>query len=239
LLSFGEALTDEREASILAEVRAGRIRPIRWVPLDCSRGEQQCTVWVADRPLALGSADDFVYVNVRHTTAERIALELEAFLPTTRISDLAWQQASVRLRPHTQKADAHMADTSRMIAHHDAVERERDGREGLVRTAGKDWVTTNRLVGRPSRSANFGWHHESGRFRSPGGAPVLQPLATAHGIFHTDYSQTVCLVRADVLVDGERGWLADVLQSEKLASLVSDEGRLQIVRHPAVVENIA
>jgi hypothetical protein len=104
---------------------------------------------------------------------------------------------------------------------------------------GKDWVLTNRLVGRSNRSANFGWHHESGRYRSPGGVPVLQPLATAHGIYLTDYSQVVCLVRADVLVDGDPRKLADVLQSKELASLVSDEGPLQILRHPAVVGDIA
>lgn len=205
-----------------------------------------CTVYVAADALALGDDDDFVRVNLRQPTAQRIADDMMAMLPTTRISDHAWQQADVRLSPHSQRADSRMAFTERMVDHHDAIEAERQGRRGLVRTVGKEFVITNLLAGKPERCAIFGWHTPLGRSRSPGGLPVVQPLTVnKHWAGFTDYSQTVCLVARMCLVydvtSAGTEWnryhwrdLAEVLTHPTDAWLVSDEGPLVVTHHPAV-----
>jgi hypothetical protein len=123
-----------------------------------------------------------------------------------------------------------------MVRHHREIEAQRAGRTGLVRNVGKDWVLTNRLVGRPDRGANYGWFSAKGRYALGSGLRGWQPLALAHDRFHVDYSQTLTLVRRDVVVDGASRNLVDVLCSPDLWDLVSEEGPLQIVRHPGVPE---
>ncbi|MEZ4447196.1 MAG: hypothetical protein R3B72_49410 [Polyangiaceae bacterium] len=235
VLGLPAAPTLERDTLILEAVTLGFYRPIQWTPIDCSRGGRTCIVFVADDALAVGTAADFVRVNVRHPTAQRIADALGALLPTSRISDRAWLQADVRLPPRPQSHDSHMAYVERMLAHHDAIERVRAGRTGLVRTVGKDFVNTNLLDGRPDRCAISGWHWEGGDKRSPGGLPVIQDTtANAHFAVFTDYSQTICLCARLCVVDGRNLDLEDVMRSPELAHLVSDEGPLRVTRHPAV-----
>ena len=233
ILSLPERPTMEREQRILEAVLAGHIRPIAWRPVDCSRAGHSCTVFVADDALAIGNDVDFVRVSVRHPTAQHIADAIGALLPTTRISDQAWVHADVVLNPKTQVPNSAMANTSRMLAHHRAIENARNGVNGLVRTVGKDWVITNLLEGRPTRSALFGWHAAWGSHSSPGGARVVQPLSVnAHGADYVDYSHTVCLVSRRCIVDGVERNLVDVMTSDTLAILVSDEGPLRTTRHP-------
>lgn len=225
----------ERDGYVLEAVRLGYIRPITWVPIDLSRGGHTCTVFVSDDVVAVGNADDFVRVAVRHPTAQLIADELGALLVTTRISDAAYQQADVVLPPRPQSSDSKMAWVERMVQHHDAIEQVRAGRTGLVRTLGKDFITTNLLLGRPDRCAIFGWHSPSGQSQSPGGARVVQRATiTAHSVLFTDYSQWTQLVSRRCIVDGADRDLEEVMRHPELSALVSDEGPLKLTRHPAV-----
>lgn len=227
--SLPERPTREREERILDAVKQGFIRPIRWTQVHSYAPGHEAVLEVMTDALALGDESDFVRLNVNHTTAQRIADVLGAALPTSRISDLANMQATVRLRPCLQTPDAMIAYTSRMIRHSACVEERRAGREGLASTVGKDWVLTNRLVGRPDHAANYGWHDPS----APNGR-VWQPVGLAHDRWHVDYSQVVRLVRPAVMVDGRAMPLAEVLVSPALSPLVSSEGPLAITRHPGV-----
>lgn len=228
----------EREQMIEQIVRERHIRPFAWMPVDCSRDGIQCTVFVSDDALQLldPATGQTLRFTVRHDTGERIAKGLGAYLPTSRIEDLSWQQANTRLSPHPQGASPDMSTTHVMIRHNAAVEKERAGRGGLVRTVGKIWALTNKLVGHPERGSNFGWHTKSGPNRSPGGAPIIEPLDLAHGIAHTDYSQILQIVAPTAVVDGKKIPLPALLRHPTLSKTVSDEGPLQIVRHPAVPE---
>jgi hypothetical protein len=230
-----------REKAILEAVKAGKLRPWQMLPVDCSRGGVQCTVYVSNDAVALGDAAEFVRVNVTHPTAERIAIELGAHLPTTRIADLAWQQANTRLEPHIFPAGPEMASTLSMYKHNAAVEKERAGRGGLVRPVGKSWVTSNRIVGKPDKATNYGWHTKkypskylSGPAERKGKIRVIQPLSTFHTWPHTDYSQTVTLVSNVATVNGKTMKLADLMRHPTLSQVVSDEGPLRAVRHPHV-----
>ena len=227
--SFPERPTREREEKILDAVKRGFVRPIRWAQVHAYSPGHEAVLEVMADALALGDESDFVRLNVNHTTAQRIADVLGAALPTSRISDLANMQATVRLRPCLQTPDAMIAHTSRMIRHSACVEERRAGREGLASTVGKDWVLTNRLVGHPDHAANYGWHDPS----APNGR-VWQPVGLAHDRWHVDYSQVVRLVRPTVIVDGTTMPLADVLVSPELSPLVSSEGPLAVTRHPGV-----
>jgi len=173
-------------------------------------------------------------VNVRHPMADAVAEFFDAYLPTTRIGDLAFLQADARLVPQNQIPNKRMARTHRMIAHHLAVERARAGRGGLVRDGGKDWATSNLVDAH--HAINFGWHKQGATFKSPGGLPVLQGVSNWHDADHVDYSQVIHLVRGDMVVAGQKRQLVDVMRDPKLCALVSDEGPIKHPRHPMLTE---
>lgn len=224
-----------RDARILDAVRAQLFLPIEWAAVTSRHEGREATIFVSADALSIGEPGDSVRVNVSHTLAQQIADVLDAALPTARISDLAFQQAKVVLRPRIQPWDKRSVDTSRMVVHSDAVEARRAGRAGLVRVVGKDWVLTNKLEARPDRGANYGWHTPDAPYKAVSdGLHVWQPLATAHDRFHVDYSQVLCLVRRTMLVDGVERDLDEVLTSAALCGLVSHEGVLRVTRHPAV-----
>lgn len=226
--------TPAREAAILQAVRDQLYRPIQWFGIQSKIGSHSCILYVASDALAIGEEDDYVRVNVTHRTAQQIADVLGYALPTTKISDLAFMQASVVILPCTQKPDMWMAHTARMVQHSNAVTSNIYGRVGLVAPVGKDWVLTNKLVGKPHLAANYGWHVNTAPFVGPGGAHVYQPLGLAHNLDHVDYSQVLRLVNRCVVVDGQDMLLEDVLTSDELSLLLSDEGTLKITRHPGV-----
>ncbi|KKN38328.1 hypothetical protein LCGC14_0754730 [marine sediment metagenome] len=232
-----------REDKILALVAEGRLRPFKWKAVDCSREGIKCTVWVLDDALALGDAEKFVRFNVQHDTADKIGVALGGhYLPTTRIMDLAWQQADVVLRPHPRPITS---TTEGMYRHSLSVERERKGRTGLVRPVGKAWVTSNLIQRKPpkapsrplkDRAVNFGWHSAKASGKSPAGLPVIQSMSTWHSVPHVDYSQVVYLVNKTAEVNGKKMPLAELLQHPELSKAVSDEGPLWRTRHPRVPE---
>lgn len=232
--TLSEKPTEAREEAILQAVRDGLSLPIQWCGIKSVAGPHFCIFYVASDALMIGEEDDYVRVNVTHTGAQQIADMLGYTLPTTKIADLTHAQATVSVLPCPQTPDGAMAYTSRMVKHSQAVTAHVAGRTGLASTVGKDWVLTNKLVGKPDSAANYGWHVPSGKYRGPGGLAVLQPLGLAHNRQHVDYSQVLRLIHRRVMVDGIDMLLENVLQDPELATLVSDEGALKVTRHPGV-----
>ena len=115
---------------------------------------------------------------------------------------------------------------------------QRQGATGLIENVGKHWVLTNEIVGKTilgiQAAANYGWYSDQGGPSRDGPFSVVQPLSTAHFIDYVDYSQVIRLVQQRCTVDGQDADLRDVLRDPALATLVSDEGPLAIVRIPGV-----
>lgn len=175
-------------------------------------------------------------VNVTHPTASLIADHFQAYVPTSRISDLAYVQARGHVDPQFQNPDASMANTSRMVLHSYKVTLARRalglGHLDLVRPLGKDWQASPKAT--RSLACNGGWQAPAGIYKTPSGIPCWQPTANAHNTGHTDYSQTVCMVRRVMMVDGMDRDVADVARDPVLCALVSDEGPIATMRHPSL-----
>jgi hypothetical protein len=218
------APSQERERLILEAIIGGQAEPIVWCPITSAKGNHVCKLWVAEDALKVGG----IRLTMTHRTAQQVADYFDARLPTARISDMTWAQATVRVAPLPQYGwvvDGTMSHTDRMVEISRMVDELIAGRKGLVSSVGKDWVLTKQLV--PDRAANYGWH----RLRD--GKP-WQPVGLAHDLGHTDYSEGVRLVCRTCEVDGVRMPLDNVLRSKELATLVSHEGVLPFVRHPGV-----
>lgn len=217
-----------REAVILQELRAGNVpsflRAFR--PVTASGGGRTVTIQVLPDYLAIGDDADFVRVSLGSAGAQRAADAFGCQLPTTRIVDLAFAQAAVRLAPRPLPPGPTMMSVEYLLRHERLVEGQRRGHALGLLTAGhkKDVVLTNRLLARPDRVAIYGWHR-------PSGGPI-QPLSLVHEAGYSDYSHGVRLVAATARVDGRDVPLAAALRDPALASLLSAEGPLRLLRVP-------
>jgi hypothetical protein len=215
----------ERETAILDAVLSGRHRELTWHPVVSEARGRRAKFWVSGDALTI----DDVRVNVNAVTAQRIADHLGAVLDTSRTADLAWEQASVQLKPCLMPADASMATAAAMVEHSRRVDAQLAGRSGLVRTVGKGWIVHPRMS--PTVAVNYGWHDPKAPHLSWSGLHMWQTVGTRHNPQYTDYSQTLTLVRREVEVDGETRDAEDVLRSPELSWLLSDDGSLTTTRY--------
>lgn len=180
------------------------------------------TVCVMPDYLAIGSDRDFLRMPMRLSTALRVAQRYGFTLPTSKLVDAIYAQATVRLAPQPLPAGDEMRSTGYYWRHNELIDGQRlalDAPRGVL-TAGhkKDLVLTNRLWRTPGRVAIYGWH------RAPD-SPI-QPLSTVHGARYADYSHGVRLVSSVAYVNGEPRSLLEVLADAELAPLLSDEGEI-------------
>ena len=230
--SVGAMSESEREKAIEAEFSAGNMPSFlaRFVPVHLS-GQRpngttiQITICVAPDYLAIGSDVDFMFTPMRLATALRIARRYGAMLPTSKMVDAIYDQASVHLSPQPLPAGDQMRSTA-YYAHHNVLVGEQRGEIGASLgelTAGdkKDLVITNRLWRLPDRVAIYGWHR--------GSHQPIQPLSTVHGARYADYSHGVRLIGAEAYVDGEPRSLLALLDDPQLAPILNGEGAINRV----------
>lgn len=218
-----------RDSAIVSEVLSGNIPdflrdlvPVTFSGTSANGRPTQVTICVMPDYLAVGSDRDFVRVPMGLPAATRIAERFNMVLPTTRMVDAIYAQASVHLAPSPMEPGAQMSSTNYFLRHNATVEGQRaraGGRLGqLVSGQKKDLVLTNRLDSNPGRVAIYGWHRR-------GGSPI-QPLSTVHGAQYADYSHGIRLISRRAYVNGQEVDLRDLLADSRLAGLVSSEGTI-------------
>ena len=216
-----------RDAVVVGQVLAGNVpdflrelAPVNFRGTDTNGTTVEVTLCVTPEYLAVGDDRDFVRVPLGLAAAARIANETGFLLPTPKIVDEIYRQASVRLAPRPMKPTSQMVSTAYFVEHDRTVDAQRAqaGRRLTELAAGqkKDVVLTNRLLRKPGRVAIYGWHQ-------PNGKPI-QPLSTVHGAGYADYSHGVRLVSRTAFVNGKPRDLAEIIGDRNLAPLVSSEG---------------
>lgn len=221
---------EQREAAILAELRAGnlpgflrQLKPVN-VTVQQDGRPVQATYWVMPDYLAIGSDDDYVYMPMNPLTAQRVADHYAFVLPTRKMVDDIYAQSTVRLTPSPLPPGNAMI-TSAYYRKHNAVVQDQlrsSGHAGLITGHKKDVVVTNKLCAAKRRVAIYGWHRTDGR--------PIQPLSTVHGETYADYSHGIRLVANMMIVDGVLRPVVEVMQNMRLAPLISDEGILRQTR---------
>lgn len=213
-----------RDEAVIAEVLAGNIPDFlrNLVPVTFSGGGATVTICVTPDYLAVGSDRDFVRVPLGLPAAMQVAERFDMVLPTTRMVDAIYQQASVHLSPAPMDPTSAMVTTNYFLRHNATVQgqlQQAGARLGqLVSGQKKDLVLTNRLQSNPGQVAIYGWHQRNGR--------AIQPLSTVHGAQYADYSHGIRLISRRAFVNGRPVDLRDLLADSRLAALVSSEGTI-------------
>lgn len=163
--------------------------------------------------LAIGTDENWARIPLTPMAAQKVADAFHAFLPTPKIVDLIYRNATVKLRPMPMFAFRDSAIT--MFHHHLIIEGQRQQRKGIIAGVKKDVVITDRLSNKPGRVAIYGWHRLNGQ--------PIQPLYTGHTETYVDYSHGIRLVYEIVRVNGKKMPFTDILKDSVIRSLLTDD----------------
>jgi hypothetical protein len=186
-------------------------------------------IFVTPEYLAIGSDDDFFLAPMTPFTAQKIADAAGCILPTRKMVNQIYSQAKVKLPPSPLPPNASMITAPVFQKHNALIKTQRatflDHAPLGALTAGhkKDLVISARLAESPGKVAIFGWHQTSG-------VPI-QPLSLGHSASWVDYSHGIRLVQKQMLVNGKKVTVAEVLADSSLAGLLSDEGTVREARY--------
>jgi len=222
----------EREQAIMAELRRGNLpeslrdfKPVRLSATNRAGETIAATIFVMPDYLAVGSDRDFLYIPMDLDSATDVARRFGCILPTPKMVDAIYEQATCRLQPQPLPPGPQMRSTAYYCRHSDMIRRQSLALGlppgTLVSGHKKDLVLTNLLSRNERKVAIYGWH------RSPG-SPI-QPLSTLHGARYVDYSHGVRLVSTLVFIDGESKSIYEVLEDPRLAPVLSGEGPIHNV----------
>ncbi len=215
----------DREVRIQQEILGGNVPGFirTFVPVTVSTtingAPTTATYYVTPDYLAIGHDDDFVRIPMTPLIAQPIADALDCLLPTRKMVNDIYSQASVKLAPQPispSYVDIMLVTTQ--YRHNDIIRGQQQGYAlgPLVGGIKKDVVITTQIPTHPGKVAIYGWHYLNG-------API-QPLYLGHEISYVDYSHGIRLVKNQMLVNGQQMSVAAVLADPALCVLLSDEG---------------
>ena len=221
----------QREDRITQEVTGGNIPGFlrAFIPVSVSAVIEgtptEATYYVMPDYLCIGRDDDFVRMPMTPLIAQPIADAFECLLPTRKMVDDIYDQATVKLAPapiSPATVDITLATT--FYRHHQIIEVQREGQPlgELIGGIKKDVVITPLLEDNPGYVAIYGWHQLNG-------VPI-QPLYLGHVDWYVDYSHGIRLVKQRMVVNGAEMSVAEVLADPELHVLLSDEG---VVTNPS------
>jgi hypothetical protein len=226
-LSIAALPLEEREAKILAQVKAGNVPPFlrKLVPVTVTAGTVKASYFVAPDYLALGSDDDYFLTPLTPLTAQAIADSLDCVLPTPKMVDDIYTSATLKLSPAPIPPSPAMTTVAVFLRHNETVRFARGEQPLGMLVAGhkKDVVMCSKVFRSPGKVAIYGWH-------KPDGKPI-QPLYTGHSSSHVDYSHGIRLVSRRMMVDGVAMTIDDALADPVTAPLLSNEGPMLQTRY--------
>jgi hypothetical protein len=215
----------ERQRQAIAEIERGNIPdflrdlvPVRFAYKPAGRDTVHSIIWVTPDYLAIGSNEDYLRIPLTFPSALDVAHAFGCILPTRKIVDAIYEQATCRLSPQPLPPGPKMRSSEYYLEHQRLIETERQGCPDGTLVAGhkKDVVITNRLNQKSGRIAIYGWHRKKSK-------KPIQPLSTVHEARYADYSHGIRLVCQTVWVDGEERSIYDVLQDPVLGTILTYE----------------
>jgi hypothetical protein len=221
-----------REANILEELMHGNMPDFikNLTQIKVSDGTNTLIYLIMPDVLSIGSNEDYVRMPMNPLTAQAVADKLDCTLPTKKMVDDIWANATNKLvpLPWGPPYDASMQSTYRIGIQNSKIQAQLVGRDPQALTSGhkKDVVLTNRLSpNNPNqRVAIYGWIQANGR-----AIQGLNPVS--HEVSYSDYSHGIRLIANDVLLNNAPARMQQIFADPVLSHLVSDEGVLTFTRY--------
>jgi hypothetical protein len=219
---------DERENWIYAQVISGNVpnwqRALK--PISVSAGGHTATYYVSPDYLAIGSDTDYFLEPTTPLLAQRLADLIGCTLPTRKMVNQIWTNATVKMNPQPIAPSAEMITVPVFATNNWMVRTQRDTFTnaqplGALVSGDKKDVIVSTLIysnlhsGVPKPVVIYGWHYTDG--------DPIQPAYNGHEETYADYSHGIRFVQMNLIVDGAANTVTNVLTSSTLASLLSDE----------------
>lgn len=221
----------ERDSLAVQEILSGNIPPFlqKFVAIhseikDSIGNTHHAIFYAAPDYLSIGSANDWARIPLTPMAAQKIADSFHCFLPTKKMVDLIYQQATIQLEPVPMYAFRDSSIT--MWQHHLIIEGQRKGKRGLIAGIKKDVVISAKITAdaKPNREAIYGWHQLNGK--------PIQPLYTGHINWWVDYSHGIRLIYRWIKVDGKQMDYIEVLKNPIYQKLLCDEATCDYFTYP-------
>jgi len=182
--------------------------------------------------LALGCDTDYFLCPMTPILAQKIANTLNCTLPTRKMVDKISMAANVKMQPQTITPSAQMVTVPVFAAHDSMVWSQRQTflpnypLGYLVDGDKKDVIISNLIYTSqpPRKVVIYGWHYPNGN--------IIQPMYSGHIDTYADYSHGIRLVQNKVYVDGDTMLATDIMASQTLCDLLSDEGVIATPYYP-------
>ena len=225
---------NERENWIYAQVVSGNVpdwqRTLK--PITVSANGHTATFYVSPDYLAIGSDTDYFLEPTTPILAQRLADLIGCTLPTRKMVNQIWTNATVKMNPQPIAPSAAMITVPVFASNNVMVQMQRDTFTNsqpfgaLVSGDKKDVVISGLIYTNFANGPSitkpvviYGWHY-------PSGVPI-QPLYNGHEQTYADYSHGIRFVQIGLTVDGVTNTVTNVLTSATLCPLLSDEGTSQ------------
>jgi hypothetical protein len=172
--------------------------------------------------LAIGSDEDYCRIPMGPITAQKLADLFGAVMPTRKLVDDIYVNAEIKLEPVTYAPVGNQNElVAKFVQHNSDIEQQRINANGvlgqLVGGIKKDVVLSNKITdpNRPNHVVIYGWHWLTG--------DPIQPLTNIHFDYYVDYSHGIRLLNAQILIDGEVKIITEILKTQILYKILSDE----------------
>lgn len=228
--SIREMDFEAREKSILFEFSSGNYpqfltdyEKITFSHPDALGNLRDVSILVSPQYLSIGSKEDHFIITPGPKTAQEIANNLNASLPTPKLVDLIYRAADLKLEPFTYYPRANRNETTDIIYDHSRVIQAQIKAAGFPQDAfisgvKKDIVISAKLDDkkRNHHVIIYGWHKLDG-------VPI-QPETNIHINTYVDYSHGARLISNKVFIDGKEYDYKKVLKDKFLFKLLSNAG---------------
>ena len=181
--------------------------------------------------ISIGNNLDNVYMPMTPILAQKVADLMKCSLPTKKMVDLIYVNATIKLEPKPIPPSDLMTSIYVLTQHNDLLKMQLkpflDSHNNSELTAGnkKDVIISNKIYTESTpKVVIYGWHKLDGN--------PIQPVYNKHANTWADYSHGIRLIQNKVWVNGKKTTIAKVLANPKLNVLLSDEGVIKKPFYP-------
>jgi len=232
---------EDREREVVKEILSGNVpffsRTLKAITINktISDSSYEITFFALCDYMAIGSDEDYFYIPMTPATAQYLADSLRCTLPTSKMVDVIYNSAELKLKPQPIPPSDTMATVPVFWQHTDSIKQQFTQLEldrsadHLVGGTKKDIIISNKIYS-PERKFErvviYGWHLDVD--------DPIQPAYNGHGAMYADYSHGVRLIADTIIVNGDSVRVEDILSDAVLWPLLSDEGVINRPRYPLV-----